>query len=103
MGVRRENFFSGQMKSNENKASYMMELGEQSLADYFTKNAAELTDGRIWEVTREIALAMRDFHRGKIFFTNSIVISNVNLMYLLFYSIYMSAAFLNLKASSNFA
>jgi hypothetical protein len=45
-----------------------MELGEQSLADYFFNNAAKLTDDEIRKATKDIGLAMRDFHRGKIFY-----------------------------------
>jgi hypothetical protein len=44
--------------------AYTMELGEKSLADYFKKNAVELREGKIEEITKDIALAMRDFHRG---------------------------------------
>jgi serine/threonine protein kinase len=45
--------------------AYIMELGEKSLEDYFYNNAADLTEGKIKEIAKEIALAMCDFHRGK--------------------------------------
>jgi hypothetical protein len=42
-----------------------MELGEQSLDDYFENNAAKLTEEQIWKIAKDIGLAMQDFHRGK--------------------------------------
>jgi hypothetical protein len=50
-------------KTIPNKA-YAMELGEMALNDYLHDNADKLTDDRIKEVATDIALAMRDFHRG---------------------------------------
>jgi hypothetical protein len=43
-----------------------MELGEMTLLEYFNKYSDNLTDYQITKVAKDIALAMRDFHRGKI-------------------------------------
>jgi hypothetical protein len=55
-----------------------MELGEQSLDDYIKSNAVQLTGDKIWEVAKEIGLAMRDFHSGKVF---------LQILYYIFYFI----------------
>jgi hypothetical protein len=46
--------------------AYIMELGQISLQEYFENKADELTYDRIRKMATEIALAMLDFHRGRI-------------------------------------
>ena len=43
-----------------------MELGEISLGDYLKKYADQLTEDLIQKMAKDLALAMRDFHRGNI-------------------------------------
>jgi hypothetical protein len=46
------------------KKAYTMELGEQTLANYFKHNRAELTAAGIKKVAADIAHAVRAFHTG---------------------------------------
>jgi hypothetical protein len=41
-----------------------MELGEMSLHDLFKKDVNKLADIQIRKLAKDIALAIRDFHRG---------------------------------------
>jgi hypothetical protein len=51
-------------KTIPNKA-YAMELGEEALNNYLSANEGKLTNENIEEVAKDIALAIRDFHRGR--------------------------------------
>jgi hypothetical protein len=44
--------------------AYIMELGQTSLRDHYKNDKAKLTDEWIREVAKDIALAVRDLHRG---------------------------------------
>jgi hypothetical protein len=62
----RKTFHSGHMRSNGRKA-FIMELGQMSLRDHFEKEADKFSGVQIMKLAKDIALAMRDFHRGNKF------------------------------------